>query len=74
VDIRLKFKVQNAVEEIETYQQNWKQHIKRTQDERLPKSAFKYKPAGNRNRGHPKRDVKTSSWKRVKKYRLHKPY
>jgi hypothetical protein len=44
VDIKKKFNVQSTVEEIRTYQKNWKEHDERVQDERLPKLAFKYKP------------------------------
>jgi hypothetical protein len=43
VDIREELKVQSTVEDIQTYQKNWKEHVKKVQDERLPILAFKYK-------------------------------
>jgi hypothetical protein len=45
MDIREKLKVQIAVEEIESYLKNWKEHIERMQDN-SPKLAFNYKPVG----------------------------
>jgi hypothetical protein len=50
--------VQSIIEEIHTYQKNWKEHVKRIDDERLPKLAFKYKPVGKQNRGCPKKKWK----------------
>jgi hypothetical protein len=47
-------KVQSTVEEIQTYQKNWKEHIKRMQDDRLPKLAIKYQPVG-KSIGHSKK-------------------
>jgi hypothetical protein len=32
VDTRKRLKIQSIVEEIETYQRKWKEHVKRTQD------------------------------------------
>jgi hypothetical protein len=58
VDIREKLKVESIVEEIQTYQKNWKKHVKRMQDERLPKLAFKHKPVGKQKGGHPKKREK----------------
>jgi hypothetical protein len=59
VDIKGKLPVQNTVEEIETYQKNWKEHIKKLQKKkRLPKSAFKYKPVRNRSTRCPKNRLK----------------
>jgi hypothetical protein len=43
------------------------------QDERLPKSALKYQPVGNKVEVDPRRVGKTSSWKRVEEYRINKP-
>jgi hypothetical protein len=44
VDIRERLKIQSIVEEIETYQRKWKEHVERTQDERPPKLPLKYQP------------------------------
>jgi hypothetical protein len=51
VDIREHLEVQ-SIEEINAYQKNWKEHVGRMQEERLPKLALKYQPAGKRNRSH----------------------
>jgi hypothetical protein len=55
VDIRERLRVQSIVEEIQTYQRKWKEHVERMQDERPPKLALKYQPVGKRSRGHPKK-------------------
>jgi hypothetical protein len=55
VDIRERLRAQSTVEEIETYQRKWKEHVERMQDERTPKLPLKYQPVGKRNRGHPKK-------------------
>jgi len=55
VDIRERLKVQSIVEEIQTYQKNWKEHVERMQDGRFPKLALKYQPVGKRSRGRPKK-------------------
>jgi hypothetical protein len=55
VVIREKLKVQSISEEIKTYQKNWKEHVERIQEERLPKLAFKYKPDRERKRRRPKK-------------------
>jgi hypothetical protein len=69
VDIREWLKVQSIIEEIRTYQKNWKEHIERMQDERLPKLALKYQSVGKQSRGRP-RKLERSSWKRVENTRL----
>jgi hypothetical protein len=46
VDIRERLKVQNIVEEILTYQKNFKEHVERMQDGVLPKLALKCQPVG----------------------------
>jgi hypothetical protein len=46
VDISERLKVQNIVEEIQTYQKNWKEHVEKMQEERFPKLALKYQPVG----------------------------
>jgi hypothetical protein len=55
VDVREKLEVQSTVEEIQSYQKKWKDHIERMQDERLLKLSFKYKSLGKRNKGRPKK-------------------
>jgi hypothetical protein len=55
VDMRERLRVQSIVEEIQTYQRMWKEHVERMQDERPPKLALKYQPVGKLNRGRPKK-------------------
>jgi hypothetical protein len=47
-------KVQSIAEEMQKYQKNWKEHVERMQDDRLPKLVLKYHPVGKRSRGRPK--------------------
>jgi len=42
------------------YKQNWKNHLERMDNTRLPKHALKYKPRGRRDRGLPRK-----RWQRV---------
>lgn len=42
-------KVQSIIEDIQTYQKNWKEQVERMQDNRLPKLVFKYKSVKKRN-------------------------
>jgi hypothetical protein len=58
MNIRERLRVQSIVEEIQTYQRKWKEHVERMHDERPPKLALKYQPVGKRNRGHPKKTWK----------------
>jgi hypothetical protein len=37
-----KMESKNIVEEIQTYQKNWKEHVERMQDGRFPKLALKH--------------------------------
>jgi hypothetical protein len=55
VDVKETLKVQSVVEETQSYQKNWKEHVERMQYKRLPKLAFKCKPAGKRSRGCPRK-------------------
>jgi hypothetical protein len=55
VDVRERLRVQSVVEEIQTYQRMWKEHVERMQDEIPPKLALKYQPVGKLNRGRPKK-------------------
>jgi uncharacterized protein YaaR (DUF327 family) len=49
VDRGEKLKVQSTAEEIQTYHKNWKEHVERMQEDKLPKLAFKYKPVKKQN-------------------------
>jgi hypothetical protein len=40
----IKLQVENTVDEIENYQQNWLQDVKRMQNSRLPRIAVECKP------------------------------
>jgi hypothetical protein len=55
VDIRERLRTQSIVEEIQTNQRKWKEHVERMQDERPPELALKYQPVGKRNTGHPRK-------------------
>jgi hypothetical protein len=46
VVVKGKCEVQSVIDEIQTYQKDWKEHVGRMQDERLPKLAVKCKPVG----------------------------
>ena len=37
------------------YKQNWINHLERTDNTRLPKHAFNYKPRGRRDHGRPRK-------------------
>ncbi|KAJ9574734.1 hypothetical protein L9F63_008104 [Diploptera punctata] len=52
--IRGKFGVTSLNEDIERYQQEWKNHLRRMARNRLPKLAFQYTPTGHRDQGRPK--------------------
>jgi hypothetical protein len=47
--------VQNIVLEIKQYQREWLQHVQRTDTNRIPKQALKYRPNGKRNMGLPRK-------------------
>jgi hypothetical protein len=49
--VREKLGVQNTVLEIKQYQQEWLQHVKRMDTDRIPKQALKYRPKGKRSIG-----------------------
>jgi hypothetical protein len=53
-------------------QKNLKERVERMQDERLPKSAFKYQPVGKWSRGHPKKRWKDQFLKTAEEYRINK--
>jgi hypothetical protein len=53
--IRHKTGAQNTVKEIKQYQEKLLQHLQRTDTNRLPKQAQKYKPNGRRNIGRPRK-------------------
>jgi len=53
--IREKTGAQNIVKETEQYQQKWLQHVQRTDKNRLPRQALRYRPNGQRNIGRPRK-------------------
>jgi hypothetical protein len=73
VDIRERLRVQSIVEEIQTYQRKWKEHVERMQDERPKKLALFFTNQWEREEVIPKRDGETISCKRVEEYRINKP-
>ena len=52
--IRETLKVEHIVDEIQSYQKNWPQHVKRMEHSRIPRMALEYKPKGKRDIGRPK--------------------
>jgi hypothetical protein len=50
-----KLGVQNNVLEIEKYQREWLQHVKRMDTNRRSKQALKYRPKGKRSIGRPRK-------------------
>jgi hypothetical protein len=61
------------VEEIPTYQKNWKEHVERMQDGRFPKLALNTNQLESEAEVVPKKDGKTSSWQTVEENRINKP-
>jgi hypothetical protein len=53
--IREILEVQHKLKEIKQYQQKWLQHVERTDTNRIPKQALKYRPKGRRNIGRPRK-------------------
>jgi hypothetical protein len=47
-------KVEHIVDEIQSYQKNWLQHVKRMEHSRIPRMALEYQPKGKRDVGRPK--------------------
>jgi hypothetical protein len=56
-EIRNQLKITNIVNDIQSYQLNWK-HVDRMGENRFPKKLLKYKPIGTRDIGRPR-----SQWK-----------
>jgi hypothetical protein len=52
--IREKVKVEHIVDEIQSYQTNWLQQVKRMEHARIPRMALEYKPKGKRDIDRPK--------------------
>jgi cell fate (sporulation/competence/biofilm development) regulator YmcA (YheA/YmcA/DUF963 family) len=46
--IREKLKVEHIVDEIESYQKNWLQHVEKMEHSRIPRMALEYTPMGKR--------------------------
>jgi hypothetical protein len=53
-EIREQLNVINIVQDIEDYQKQWFEHVKRMQDNRLPKIIMNHKLTGRRDRGRPR--------------------
>ena len=53
--IRNNVGIYNLNEKIKEYRKEWKEHIERMGDERIPKQVLRYIPKGRRNVGRPKR-------------------
>jgi hypothetical protein len=53
--VREKLGVQNIVLEIKQHQRGWLQHVERTDTDRIPKQALKYRPKGKRSIGRPRK-------------------
>jgi hypothetical protein len=57
-EIRNRLKTTNIVNDIQSYQLNWKQRVDRMGENRFPKKLLKYKPIRTRDIGRPR-----SRWK-----------
>jgi hypothetical protein len=66
------FQVQNTVEDIYDYQENWKNMQKEHRD-KLLKLTLYYKPNGKRNRGRPRKRWKDQFLDECRWNRLYKP-
>jgi hypothetical protein len=53
--VREKLGVQNIVLEIKQHQREWLQHVERTDTDRIPKQALRYRPKGKRSTGRPRK-------------------
>ena len=54
-DIRQSLKICSLNHKITKYRKNWKSHIERMDNDRIPKSIYKYQPNGFRRIGRPKK-------------------
>ena len=54
-DIRNQLQQENMVEEIQKYQNQWREHVLRMNPTRLPRQALFYRPSGGRDVGRPVR-------------------
>ena len=52
-DIRETLGIFNINDKLTQYKINWREHIQRMDDNRLPKKTLSYKPEGRRNIGRP---------------------
>jgi hypothetical protein len=52
--IRNRLRTTNIVNDIQSYQLNWKQHFDRVGENIFPKKLLKYKPTGMRDIGRPR--------------------
>lgn len=55
VEIREELEIFNVNDKIEEYRHNWRQHITRMKEERIPKIILNYHPRGRRDVGRPKK-------------------
>ena len=54
-EIRQELNIEELNNTIIEYRTNWKQHLNRIAENRIPKAALNYKPQGRRNPGRPKK-------------------
>ena len=54
-EIRQELNIEELNKTIIEYRTNWKQHLNRMTENRIPKAALNYKPQGGRNPGRPKK-------------------
>jgi hypothetical protein len=60
-NFREKLKAGHTVDEIQSYQKNWLQHVKRMEHSRIHRMALEYEPKGKRDIGRPKQDGEINS-------------
>ena len=54
-DIRNELNIFKLMDKIEQYRNDWREHVQRMKEERIPKIILDYKPKGKRNVGRPKK-------------------
>ena len=55
IDIRQQLNIEELNNTIINYRTNWKYHVNRMTENRIPKAALRYKPQGKRKPGRPKK-------------------
>ena len=54
-EIRQELEIETLNDTLTNYRTNWRQHVLRMEEHRIPKAAFNYRPQGRRNIGRPRK-------------------